>query len=200
MTDVNRRQFLAATVAALAGSAFSDTALGSDAAFEQRGPRFGSPSAGGHWSAQTEEHLREEMRCWVGGIKDQHDLVIDHVKELGRLRHAKTEVAQRPSDEELRREIDSWASDESVEERLRHEEMRCWVANDFHGGPYVVRTRDDVRAMLERTQPTLDDLRRRAQEKAERLRQCREKAERFIFAREDAGSLYLDEGGDLCVS
>jgi hypothetical protein len=166
MVDAGRRQFLGATVAALVAAGFSDTALGSDMALEQLGPRGEPESEGGFWRARTEEHLREEMRCWVGGIKDFHDLVIDHVKE--RCRRVGLKPVRPPrSDVELRGEIASKLS------------VRIW---------------------LEQTCPTLEDLRRWEEERHEqRLHDAVVKGN-FLSAVEDAGSLYLDERGALCVA
>jgi hypothetical protein len=50
------------------------------------------------WQAESEEELRDEMRKWVQGIKDRHDLVVDGVK--AKIRH---DVETRRSAEETRR-------------------------------------------------------------------------------------------------
>lgn len=180
-------------MAALVAAGFSDTALGSDMAFEPHGPRGEPESEGGFWRARTEEHLREEMRCWVGGIKDFHDLVIDHVKE--RCRRVGSKSVRPPrSDDELREEIASRLSEENVEWHLR----RGRVLEELTGcGP---ATADEVRSWLEHTCPTLEDLRRREGERHEqRLHDAVVKG-KFLCAVEDAGSLYLDERGALCVA
>jgi hypothetical protein len=194
MTDVGRRQFLSSTLA-VATVAFSDTALGSDAAFEQRGPRGEWNENTDHWiqwSANTEDQMHEEMRCWVGGIEDLHDRIIRQVRlkvwgDRG-MQHLKPErIAAYEANVEATRQamVDRFTGGLTKYEYPRAIE-----------GHYLACAELEERGLIEQTRGP-EEWREIA--RTERARWLRELD--FLTSvgdrRETAGALFLDEQGDF---
>jgi hypothetical protein len=124
--------------------------------------------------AETEEDLRESMRRWVAGIKDDHDSVVDNVK--ARIKHG---VEQRKEDNRKRRE----ALDRALEEE-------GFVRNQL-----TPLAGDAGRQFLERMQSRIPGAKRVYNDQTHNSAY-----QKYIENNPEIGDLHLDDEGNLVAS
>lgn len=200
---MRRRRFVASTLAAVAAAALPSTASGMNET--PKIPQRGNWASEGYpywhdgttwWHAQTEEHLREEMRCWVGGIEDTHDRMIRQLRinasKRIQARCKKTEIAAFQAPIEPYR---AWVREHfGLEDRWAFHPHRTHnlIGNQLGIADAVEEGRTD-------STRTPEEWRSFAQKEYDR--RMREFDVKFSFPdrRESPGALYLDDRGRIAV-